>query len=92
MDQPDCRRPFPPYSTKSNINAVNGIATFVGLTPTTNIITNETILTQHSINQVLQVFKKAKLQSKKSYNNSMTIGLLNQISLVISIMNNKRRA
>ena len=36
--------------TKLCINVVNDIVTFVKPTPPTNIITNETILTQYSIN------------------------------------------
>ena len=41
---------------KSYINVVNAITSFVKPTPTTKIITNETILTQYIINQVLKVF------------------------------------
>ena len=38
---------------KSYVNIVNDIANFFKPTPPTNIITNETILTQYSINQVI---------------------------------------
>ena len=41
---------------KANVNVSNTIATFVKPTPPTNIITNETIRTQYSINQGLKVF------------------------------------
>ena len=43
---------------KAYINVVNDITSFVKPTPPTSIITNETILTQYSINQVLKVFGK----------------------------------
>ena len=43
---------------KSYINIVNYITSFVKPTPPTNIITNETILTQYSIKQGLRVFGK----------------------------------
>ena len=43
---------------KSYVNVVNAITSFVKPTPSTNIITNNTILTQYSINQVLEVFVK----------------------------------
>ena len=39
-------------------NVVNTILTFVDTTPTTNIITNETILAQYNIIQLLKVFVK----------------------------------
>ena len=40
----------------SHVNVVNAIDTFVGPTPPTNIIKNETILNQYSIKQGLQIF------------------------------------
>ena len=43
---------------KAYFNVVNDIATFVKPTPPTNIITNDTILMQYSINQGLKVFGK----------------------------------
>ena len=43
---------------KVNINVVNSIASFVKPTPTTNIITNETILMQYSNKYILNVFGK----------------------------------
>ena len=43
---------------KAYVNIVNAITTFVDPTPPTNIITNETILTQYSIKQGLKVFGK----------------------------------
>ena len=43
---------------KAYVNVVNYISTFVYPTPPTNIITNDTILTQYSIKQVLKVFCK----------------------------------
>ena len=43
---------------KYYVNVVNDIATFVEPTPLTNIITNETIMTQHIINQGLYVSGK----------------------------------
>ena len=48
------------YSSKAYINFFNANTNFVGTTPTTNIINNHIILTQYSIKQVLQVFKKSK--------------------------------
>ena len=41
---------------KAYANVVNAISNFVKPTPPTNIITNETILMQYNINQVLKVF------------------------------------
>ena len=41
---------------KSNINVVNAITYFVKPTLPTNIIANESILTQYSINQLLKPF------------------------------------
>ena len=43
---------------KAYINFVNTINSFVKPTPPTDIITNETILTQYIINQGLNVFVK----------------------------------
>ena len=43
---------------KTYVNVVNAITSFVKPTPPTNIITNETILNQYSINQGLKVFGK----------------------------------
>ena len=43
---------------KSYVNVVNTITYSVKPTPTTNIITNETILTQYSIKQGVKVFGK----------------------------------
>ena len=42
---------------KSNINVFNGITYFVKPIPPTNIITNETILTQYRIKKGLKVFQ-----------------------------------
>ena len=51
---------------KDYINVVNAITYFVKSKPPTNIITNETILTQCSINQVLKVFgKKGEAEVQK---------------------------
>ena len=44
--------------TKAYISLVNAITYFVKPTPPTNIITNETILTQYSIKQGIKVFGK----------------------------------
>ena len=44
--------------SKAYVNVVNAITSFVKPMPTTNIITNETIQTQYSINQGLKVFGK----------------------------------
>ena len=41
---------------KAYANVVNSIATFFEPTPQTNIITNDTILTQYSIKQGLKSF------------------------------------
>ena len=40
---------------KAHVNIVNDIATFFEPTPPTNIITNETILAQYIIKQLLKV-------------------------------------
>ena len=51
---------------KAYINVVNAINYFVKPTPPTNIITNETILTQYSITQVIKVFvSKGEAAQKK---------------------------
>ena len=51
---------------KAYVNVVNAITSFVKPTPPTNIITNETILTQYSIKQELKVFgKKGKTAVRK---------------------------
>ena len=51
---------------KAYINVVNAITYFVKPTPPTKISTNETILTQYSINQGLKVFwKKGKAKVLK---------------------------
>ena len=50
---------------KSYVNVVNDITSFVKPTPPTNIITNETILTQYIIKQGLQVFKKGEAAVQK---------------------------
>ena len=42
--------------TMEYVNVVNSIATFVEPTPSTNIITNETILTQYNIKHGIQIF------------------------------------
>ena len=44
--------------SKLYVNIGNDISTFAGPTLPTNIITNETILTQYSIKQGLDVFGK----------------------------------
>ena len=43
---------------KAYVNVVNAITSFVKLTPPTNIITNETILTQYRIKKIFKVFGK----------------------------------
>ena len=43
--------------TKAYDNVVNYIAAFVGPTPPTNIITNETILTYYIIKQLIRVME-----------------------------------
>ena len=51
---------------KAYVNVVNAITSFVKPTPSTNIITNETILTQYIIEQGLKVFgKKGKAAVRK---------------------------
>ena len=45
---------------KFYVNVVNYIASFVNPTPPTNIITNDTILMQYSIKQVLEIFGKKR--------------------------------
>ena len=44
--------------TKAYVKKFNAIATFVKPTPPTNIVTNETILTQYRIRHGLKVFGK----------------------------------
>ena len=44
--------------SKAYVNVVNAITSFVKPIPPTNIITNETILTQYRIKQGLKVFGK----------------------------------
>ena len=51
---------------KAYFNIVNAIATFVNPTPPTNNITNETTLTQYSINKGLELFgKKGEAEVQK---------------------------
>ena len=51
---------------KAYLNVINAITSFVKPTPPTNIIANETILTQYSINEGLKVFgKKGKSAVRK---------------------------
>ena len=78
---------------KAYINVVNAIASFVKPTPPTNIITNEIILTQYSINQVLKVFeKKSSLQYGKNFSSSMIAGLSNLINPKTSVINSREGA
>ena len=52
--------------SKAYVNVVNAITSFFKPTPPTNIIANETILTQYSINQGLKVFgKKGEAEVQK---------------------------
>ena len=75
---------------KAYVNILNSIATFVEPTPPTNIITNETILTQCIIKQGFKVFgKKSRLQYKNICSSSMIGELLIQISLKTSSINKK---
>ena len=58
-------------------NVINAIAKFVYPTPPTNIITNENILTQYSIKQVIKVFgKKARLEYKNNCSSFLTAEFL----------------
>ena len=58
---------------KSYVDIVNAITTFVEPTSPTNIITNETILTQKSIKQGIDIFeKKDRLQCKNNFNSLVT--------------------
>ena len=51
---------------KAYINIVNAIITFVDPTPTTNIITNDTILTKYIIKQLLKgIIKKVEAAVRK---------------------------
>ena len=51
---------------KAYVNVVDSITSFVKPTPPTNIITNETILTQYIIKQGLKVFgKKGEAEVQK---------------------------
>ena len=75
------------------VDVIDNIANFVKPNPPTNITTNETILTQYSIKQVLQVFgKNERLQCENNCSSFMTAEVSIQRSLVTSIMNNKERA
>ena len=78
--------------TNAYFNVVNAIATFFEPTPPTNIITNETILTQCIIKQELKVKKRARLQYEDNCNSFMTAELSIQRSITTSLMNNKARA
>ena len=67
---------------KAYVNAINAIPPFVEPTPPTNIITNETILAQYIIKQVINVFeKKSRLNYKSDCRSFTTAELLIQRSL-----------
>ena len=73
---------------KAYINAVNAITYFIKPTPPTIIITNETILTQYRIKQLLKVFvKKGKAAVQNNYSISMIAGFLNLRNPKTSVMN-----
>ena len=77
---------------KTYVNVVKTISKVFEPTSPTNIITNETILDQYSINKVLQISgKKANMKWKNNCNNFMTAQLYNQISFATSIMNSEIR-
>ena len=50
---------------KAYVNIVNAISTFVEPISSTNIIKNETILTQYSTKQALKVWKKSEASVRK---------------------------
>ena len=73
---------------KAYVNVVNAITSFVKPTTPTNIITNETIMTQYSIKQVLKVFgKKGEAEVQKNYSSFMISGLSNLRNPKTSVIN-----
>ena len=76
--------------TKAYENVVNSIATFVQSTPPTNIITNETNLTQYSIKQGLK--KNLGCSTKNNCSSFITPYLSSQKILNTSATNNKETA
>ena len=78
---------------KSYSRVANYITTFLEPSPPTIVITNQTILNQYSIKQVLKVLrKKSRVEYKKSGSSSMAVELLRQKILKTSAMNNEERA
>ena len=66
---------------KAHIIVFNDISTFFEPTSPTNIMTNETILTQYRVKQGLRVFgKKLRLWYKNSCSSSMTAKFLSKAS------------
>ena len=64
---------------KAFVNVVNATSTFFGPTPPTNIVKNETILTQYIIKQGPKVFgKKARLKYENNCCSFMNAKLLIQ--------------
>ena len=75
---------------KAYSNVVNDVTTFVEPNSPTNIITNDTILIQYNIKQVLKVFgKKGEAAIQKELQKFHGCRVLIQIFLNASDMNNK---
>ena len=77
---------------KAYVNVFNAITTFVEPTPPTNIITNETILTQYITKQGIKfIGQKLKVSVQNNLNSFMTAELYIQRILVTLLINNKVR-
>ena len=75
---------------KAYVNIVNAIDTFFKPTPPTNIITNETILTQYSIKKGLNVFsKKGKASVRRELHQFIGHRVLNLRNPKTSVMNSR---
>ena len=76
--------------SKSYVNVVNAIYYFVKPTPPTNIITNETILTQCIIKQGLKVFvNKGEATVQKEIQQFHSYRVLNLINPKTLVMNSR---
>ena len=77
---------------KAYANITNDTTTFVEPNPPTNIITNESFLTQYSIKQGLKVFaQKGEASVQKNWNSFTTTELSIQRITVTSLRNNVGR-
>ena len=77
---------------KAYVNVFNAITTFVEPTPPTNIITNETILTQYITKQGIKfIGQKLKASVQNNLNSFMTAELYIQRIFMTLLINNKVR-